>query len=103
MEDACKQLWAAVLKQAIKDAQRELSANMFNFKKMSRQSAVRWFLSETQEVGSFLWVCSLTRIEPESVLTLLTKKVKGARSSKYVYSLRGISGRESLSKYAGLV
>ena len=103
MEEACKQLWAAVLKQAIKDAQRELSANMFNFKKMSRQSALRWFLNEDQEVGSFLWVCSLTRIEPESVLTLLTRKVKRARSSRYVYSLRGVSGRESLSRYAGLV
>ena len=61
MVEACKKLWQAVLKQAIKDARWDVTARL-------------WFCSKDQGTGSFLWICSLLGISPESIRRLVGKK-----------------------------
>jgi len=58
MEMACKGLWCAVLQQAIKDSRWDVTARS-------------WFFSEDQEVGSFLWICTVLDVNPELILELL--------------------------------
>ena len=59
MEQKYRNLWAAVLKQAIKDS-RQCSKDSFNNPRL-------WFISESQEVGSFLWICAVLNIDPELI------------------------------------
>lgn len=59
MDQGYRNLWAAVLKQAVKDAKR-------NFNN-STSSPGLWFHSKSHAVGSFLWICSVLNIDPESV------------------------------------
>jgi hypothetical protein len=59
MDQKLRNLWAAVLKQAIKDAQQ-------NFNK-SLASPGLWFSSNSHAVGSFLWICGVLNIDPELV------------------------------------
>ena len=56
MECANKRLWASVLVQAIKDVQ----GNYLRY----REEAFKWLQSESMEVGSFLWVCSVLELDP---------------------------------------
>lgn len=72
MEEACKKLWIAVLEQAIKDAQFELAAYKAHVINIFKESALEWFHSEEQGIGSFLWICALLHIEPTSILTPFT-------------------------------
>ena len=60
-QEAYQRLWHAVLKQAIKDARWDVTART-------------WFCSNNQETGSFLWICSLLGISPESLRRLVGKK-----------------------------
>ena len=60
MEEAHIKLWAAVLKQAIKDAQKYYGS-------FSGDRSQLWFKSETEEVGSFLWICNVLDLDPESI------------------------------------
>ena len=64
MEESCKQLWFAVLKQAIKDAQEHYS--------MYGENAQSWFNSNNQETTSFLWICSMLDIDPALIRMRLT-------------------------------
>ena len=57
MEDACKRLWTAVLRQAITDAQGSYD--------VYRQKARDWLLSENREPHSFLWICEVLGLEPD--------------------------------------
>jgi hypothetical protein len=59
MEQNFRNLWAAVLKQAIKDAKQDL--------KNSLTSPGLWFYSDSQAIGSFLWICGVLNIDPDSV------------------------------------
>ncbi len=61
MGKRCKRLWHAVLKQAIKDARWDLTAQL-------------WFCSKDQGIGSFLWICTLLDLSPESIQRLLANK-----------------------------
>jgi len=49
-------LWHDVLQQAIFDLQ---------FHPLDSRSSHRWFLSESLEVGSFLWICNTVGGNPE--------------------------------------
>ena len=60
-EEAHERLWHAVLKQAIKDARWDVTART-------------WFCSKDQETGSFLWICTLLDLNPESIRRLLVNK-----------------------------
>lgn len=59
MEQEYRNLWAAVLKQAIKDAGQEDQDSLNNPR--------LWFYSESKEIGSFLWICAVLNIDPESI------------------------------------
>ena len=61
MEKTCERLWHAVLKQAIKDARWDVTARA-------------WFRSKDQGAGSFLWICTLLDLSPESIRRLLANK-----------------------------
>ena len=67
MEESCKQLWFAVLKQAIKDAQEHYS--------MYGENAQLWFNSKNQETASFLWICGILDIDPALIrMRLITSR-----------------------------
>jgi hypothetical protein len=57
---ACKSLWAAVLEQAIEDI-------LDNKGYYMRKVAMTWLRCKNDGVGSFLWICHLFDLNPESV------------------------------------
>jgi hypothetical protein len=68
MEETCKRLWIAVLKQAIKDARGNYHRN--------REKALSWFNSENQGTGSFLWICNILSLNPNVTrMNLTTSRV----------------------------
>ena len=66
-----KRLWAAVLKQAIRDARRELPPHGNVSSHMNAASAKAWFESDSQDIGSFLWICAVLDVEPDYTKTLM--------------------------------
>jgi len=64
MEEACKRLWAAVLDQAVKEAR---AGKQY----MLVDKARAWLESESQEVGSFLWICLVLNLDPQSIRSCL--------------------------------
>jgi hypothetical protein len=69
--EACKDLWLAVLEQAVKDARG--SRRHHSIVREARE----WFRSEDEDPGSFLWVCRILRLDPDVV--------RGAVEGKYYY------------------
>jgi len=69
--EACEDLWQAVLEQAVKDARG--TRRYHSIVKEARE----WFRSENEEPGSFLWVCRILRLDPEAV--------RGAVEKEYYY------------------
>ena len=59
--EACKDLWLAVLEQAVKDARG--TRRYHRIVKEARE----WFRSEDEDPGSFLWVCRILCLDPEAV------------------------------------
>jgi len=59
MDQKYRNLWAAVLKQAIKDARESVNSSL--------TSPGLWFSSNSNAVGSFLWICGVLSIDPVSV------------------------------------
>jgi len=59
MDQRYKNLWAAVLRQAIKDAKHSLNNSL--------TSPGLWFCSKSRAVGSFLWICGVLNLDPNSV------------------------------------
>jgi len=72
MANPYKALWAAVLEQAIKDIQSDLTFRKGNIRSIFSEGAWAWFRSENQDVGSFLWTCSMLGLEPDFVLSFIT-------------------------------
>ena len=68
MADPYRTLWAAVLEQAIKDIRGDLTFRKGNVRSIFSESAWAWFRSESQDVGSFLWTCSMLGLEPDFVM-----------------------------------
>ena len=70
MEQKYRNLWAAVLKQAIKDANQNTKNPLNN--------PYLWFHSDSHAVGSFLWICNILNIDPESIRFPSTIGIKHA-------------------------
>jgi hypothetical protein len=70
MEIEYKKLWAAVLKQAIKDAKQDLKSTL--------TSPGLWFYSNNDEVGSFLWICRVLNIDPDLIRPYARVEMKRA-------------------------
>jgi len=70
--DDYKRLWAAVLKQAVRDARQRASKGDVS-RQMMTASARAWFESENQDIGSFLWVCAALDVEPRYVKRFLDR------------------------------
>ena len=66
--DACKDLWLAVLEQAIKDAR----GTRIYYSVV--EEARDWFKSENEDPGSFLWICRLLGLDPEAVKNTVEKE-----------------------------
>ena len=60
MDDGYKNLWAAVLKQAVADAQKYVGS-------VAMEKACVWFRSESAAVGSFLWICNALDLDSDSI------------------------------------
>jgi hypothetical protein len=65
MTKSCKELWAAVLEQAIQD---------FNRGYFYADRAREWFQSESEEVGSFLWICKMLSVDAERTKEILRER-----------------------------
>jgi len=60
-----KQVWLAVLGQAIKDIQgRPGLCRGYNYTDAVRDEALIWVFSDEYEFGSFLWVCDVCGVNP---------------------------------------
>jgi hypothetical protein len=70
MDQKFRNLWAAVLKQAIKDAQQSFNNSL--------TSPGLWFRSNSHAVGSFLWICGVLNIDPELVRPVAGFEMKRA-------------------------
>ena len=64
MEEGCKRLWAAVLKQAIKD----IRGNNYH----RREKAQSWLINNNQGTASFLWICNILGLDPDLIRMNLT-------------------------------
>lgn len=56
--DDCYRIWKDVLIQAVDDLTIPMNSTI------SRYNSAAWFLSNSTQPGSFLWVCSLLSISP---------------------------------------
>lgn len=78
-EEACRRLWAAVLKQAIEDAQNHKVADIV------KDEAMGWIRSENQNVGSFEWICSTLDLEPDLLRMMVDNG--DAAQTRYILKL----------------
>jgi len=60
--DPVGQLWFAVLLQSIEDAM------SYTIDESTHHAAKRWFRSDREDVGSFIWVCNAINLDHETVL-----------------------------------
>ena len=72
MTDAYRKLWAAVLEQALKDMQVDVRSRKGNVRSLLSEGARAWFCSESEDIGSFLWTCSILDLEPNFVRSLVS-------------------------------
>jgi len=66
--EACKDLWLAVLEQAMKDARGTRTYHTIV------KEAREWFKSEDEGPGSFLWVCRILCLDPEAIRSTVEKE-----------------------------
>jgi len=64
MDEVYRNLWIAVLKQAIEDVAK-YTGGFFT------KRALSWFEDESEETGSFQWICSVLDLNPESIKILI--------------------------------
>ena len=64
MDNACQKLWANILYQTIEEA-RGCSGYLL------MEKARSWLLSESEEVGSFLWICGFLNFDPKFIKRFL--------------------------------
>lgn len=67
-DNAFVELWTAVLKQARQyyvrgPSERELE----DYRRVAEEDARAWIDSDSEETGSFVWVCDLLGLEPDDV------------------------------------
>ena len=55
-----RNLWAAVLEQAVKDVLQCTAS-------LDRERTLSWFESKRKDVGSFLWICNVLDLNPETI------------------------------------
>jgi hypothetical protein len=70
MDQNYRNLWAAVLKQAIKDARQSVDNSL--------TSPGSWFRSKSHTLGSFLWICGVLNIDPSLAMPYACFEVKRA-------------------------
>jgi hypothetical protein len=73
MSNGYRKLWFAVLEQAIKDSEGYLVSSRDDNDRI-KQEARRWFLSENQGIGTFLWICLMLDLNPEFLRKHIGKK-----------------------------
>lgn len=73
MDEVYRNLWFAVLKQAIEDVAKYPD-------EIISESATSWLENECEEIGSFQWVCRILNLNPESI-KIFVNQVTCERSS----------------------
>ena len=74
-----KKLWAAVLTDAIECLSGHVSAEGSRASRLAEiDKAKEWFLSEREDIGSFLWVCKMLDLASD----LIRKEVVGLCGNK---------------------
>jgi hypothetical protein len=84
---APRELWAAVLKQAIEDARHGPSQSecmhlafyeMEQFRRDVRAAAEDWIADDVNEPRRFLWVCDVLGLDPEYVRCQIKERICNA-------------------------
>lgn len=81
MSNGYKKLWFTVLEQAISDAEGHVEGPK-DYRKLITERARAWFFRKNQGIGSFLWICLMLDLKPESVRRLVAKKYNSPSSKK---------------------
>lgn len=82
------QLWASVLKQAIRDlvslerSGKDRSNRDDHIYRQDYRSLLRWFNSKSLDVGAFHWICLVLDLEPGYALPMIMKHCEERSSSK---------------------
>jgi hypothetical protein len=63
MSDVYKNLWLAVLEQAIEDVKQDVK-NQENVRAINKANALEWFSNKNEGIGSFIWICYFLEIAP---------------------------------------
>jgi hypothetical protein len=62
-----RRLWRAILRKAFEDVKGLHLHGTFYERNTIQVSAGEWFMSDAQEPGSFLWVCSQLGLDPSAL------------------------------------
>ena len=73
-----QELWAGVLTNAIEDLNQSQDVKPHKYKSryrmLNRRGAIKWFTDvENNEIGSFLWICGILKLDPEIVREKIMK------------------------------
>ena len=60
MDEVYRNLWSAVLKQAIEDVAKYPGG-------LISERTLSWFENKCEEIGSFQWICNILNLNPESI------------------------------------
>ena len=60
MDVSYKRLWVAVLKQAVEEALGRKGVRLM-------KKAQTWLQNDNQTIGSFLWICAVLQLDPQSI------------------------------------
>jgi hypothetical protein len=63
-------LWIEVILQAIRDLNTRKASDEVLF---AKRSAQRWFVSDDEEIGSFIWTCHMLNVEPSVIRAMIMK------------------------------
>jgi len=69
-----RRLWAAVIDEAVNAAHGLLPGVDKSRRPLEQSRALRWFASESQDIGSYLWVCWYLRLDPQQFRQKVRKR-----------------------------
>ena len=82
MKETYKQLWTAVIEQAVKDAQGAATTYAY------REGAREWFACEDEGVGSLAWICGILDVDSNFIRAGLASRVN--RASRFSRSAQEV-------------
>lgn len=73
MDYVYQNLWLSVLKQAIEDVSNDPGGIL-------SENTLLWFEDEFEDIGSFKWICSILRLNPELIKKHVYQVIRESKS-----------------------